>query len=164
MGAAKQLELLRAGRQAPDFELQQLKNGNVRLHKLLSGGPVLLAFFKTACPVCQMTLPFLERIHRQKANSPAIYGISQDDPETTVAFNSEFGVSFPVLLDTEDSGYPVSNAYGLSHVPSLLLVDTDGTVAWRMEGFIKQEFLALAQRAGVDPFRPGEDVPEWKAG
>jgi|HubBroStandDraft_3_1064219.scaffolds.fasta_scaffold132641_2 peroxiredoxin len=169
MGAAKQNELLQAGVRAPDFRLARLQEGTVEgatdLAKMLPGGPVLLAFFKSTCPVCQMTLPFLERIHKGRApGSLEIYGVSQDDVETTQEFAGEFGISFPILLDTEESGYPASNAYGLSHVPSLFLVGRDGTIARSMEGFNKKEFLELAGQAGVNPFRPDENVPEWKAG
>jgi peroxiredoxin len=169
MGAARQSEPLRAGHRAPDFALARLEKGDVQgtahLGKLLADGPVLLAFFKSTCPVCQMTLPFLERIHRGRApGSLEIYGVSQDDQETTEEFAGEFGISFPMLLDTEESGYPASNAYGISHVPSLFLVERDGTIAWSLEGFNKREFLAVASQAGVNPFRPGENVPEWKAG
>ena len=169
MGAARQSEPLRAGHRAPDFKLARLENGAVQgtadLGKLLPGGPVLLAFFKSTCPVCQMTLPFLERIHRGRApGSLEIYGVSQDDAGATQEFAGEFGISFPMLLDTEESGYPASNAYGISHVPSLFLVERDGTIAWSLEGFNKREFVAVAGQAGVHPFRPGENVPEWKAG
>jgi peroxiredoxin len=169
MGAGRQCEPLRAGHRAPDFTLARLENGAVRgtadLGQLLAGGPVLLAFFKSTCPVCQMTLPFLERVHRGRAaGSLEIYGVSQDDAETTQEFTGEFGISFPMLLDTEESGYPASNAYGLSHVPSLFLVERDGNIAWSLEGFNKREFLAVAGQAGVNPFHPGENVPEWKAG
>jgi peroxiredoxin len=169
MGAGRQNVLLSAGQLAPDFNLAQLENGTVRgttdLGKLLTGGPVLLAFFKSTCPVCQMTLPFLERVHRGRApESLEIYGVSQDDAGTTQEFTGEFGISFPMLLDTEESGYPASNAYGISHVPTLFLVGRDGTIAWSLEGFVKKEFLEMAARAGVDPFRPDEKVPEWKAG
>jgi peroxiredoxin len=126
---------------------------------------VLLAFFKSSCPVCQMTLPFLERIHRGRApGSLEIYGVSQDDAGTTQEFASQFGLGFPMLLDTEESGYPASNAYGIAHVPSLFLVERDGTIGWSLEGFNKKEFAAMAGQAGVDPFHAGENVPEWKAG
>ena len=169
MGAARQGEPLSAGHRAPDFPLARLENGVVRgtadLAELLAGGPVLLAFFKSTCPVCQMTLPFLERIHRGRApGSLEIFGVSQDDAETTREFAGEFGIGFPMLLDTEESGYPASDAYGISHVPSLFLVERDGTIAWSMEGFNKKEFVAMAAQAGVNPFQPGENVPEWKAG
>jgi peroxiredoxin len=169
MAARKSSELLSAGHRAPDFTLTRLPDGPARgttdLGKLLTGGPVLLAFFKSSCPVCQMTLPFLERIHRGRApGTLEIYGVSQDDPETTREFAGEFGIDFPMLLDTEESGYPASNAYGISHVPSLFLVGRDGTIAWSMEGFNKKEFVAMAGEAGVNPFQPDEKVPDWKAG
>ena len=35
----------------------------------------------------------------------------------------------PTLLDKEDAGYPVSNAYGLTNVPSLFLVEPDGRIS-----------------------------------
>jgi len=165
MSSTKQPELLRAGNRAPDFKLARLGEGQAELSALLANGPVLLAFFKSTCPVCQMTLPFLERVDRsRKPGSYAIYGVSQDDAETTQEFNREFGVTLPMLLDTEESGYPASNAYGLSHVPSMFLVERDGTISWSLEGFVKREFEAVAAQAGVQPFRQGENVPEWKAG
>jgi thiol-disulfide isomerase/thioredoxin len=91
---------LRAGHRAPDFALARLEKGDVQgtahLGKLLADGPVLLAFFKSTCPVCQMTLPFLERIHRGRApGSLEIYGVSQDDQETTEEFAGEFGIVSP---------------------------------------------------------------------
>ncbi len=169
MGAAHQGVILRAGQHAPDFALAQVENGAVKgtaeLGKMLAGGRVLLAFFKSTCPVCQMTLPYLERIHRGRApGALEIYGVSQDDAETTQEFVEEFGVTFPMLLDTEESGYPASNAFGISHVPSLFLVERDGKIAWSAEGFPKREFVEMAAEAGVSPFQPGENVPEWKAG
>ena len=165
MRAAKQREILRAGERAPDFELLRLDQGRATLRDLLAGGQALLAFFKSSCPVCQMTLPFLDRIYSRRApGSFAIYGISQDDAQTTREFNAEFGIQLPVLLDTEESGYPASNAYQISHVPSLFLVGRGGAIEWSQEGFVKREFEALAALAGVHPFGPGEPVPEWKAG
>lgn len=165
MGSAKQREILRPGSSAPDFELARVESGNASLHELLPHGPVLLAFFKSSCPVCQMTLPYLDRIHRDRVpESFTIYGVSQDDLETTRGFVAEFGLTFPMLLDTAESGYPASNAYGISHVPSLFLVERNGTIAWNLEGFNKRELLEVAGRAGMNPFRPGEKVPDWKSG
>jgi peroxiredoxin len=169
MGAARQSELLRAGHRAPDFTLARLENGAVAgsadLAKLLAGGPALLVFFKSTCPVCQMTLPFLERIHRGRTpESLDVFGVSQDDAGTTQEFAAEFGIGFPMLLDTEESGYPASNAYGIAHVPSLFLVGRDRKIVWSLEGFNRRELLAVASYAGMSPFLPGENVPEWKAG
>ena len=157
--------MVQKGSRAPDFKLKNLAGGETSLHELLPNGPVLLAFFKITCPVCQLTFPFLDRIHRERTPaSIAIYGISQDDERWTRDFNERYGVTLPTLLDPEEQDFPVSNAYGISTVPSLFLVERDGTVSWTLEGFSKRELQALAGKAGVNPFRETDYVPEWKAG
>jgi len=122
----------------------------------------VLAFFKGSCPVCQLTFPYLERM--AQGGRARFAGIGQDDLKTTAAFNQRFGVTFPVLLDTKESGYPVSNAYGISHVPTVFLVESAGEISWVMEGFSRTMMLELGERTGVAPFLPGEFVPEWKSG
>lgn len=37
-------------------------------------------------------------------------------------------------------------------------------IAWSLDGFNRREFEAVAGTAGVKPFRPGENVPDWKQG
>jgi hypothetical protein len=43
-------------------------------------------------------------------------------------------------------------------------VEPDGAISLSVTGFSKRELEALGKRAGVETFRPEEDVPEWKAG
>jgi peroxiredoxin len=154
--------LLEAGARVADFRLQRLAGREVASGEILSQGPALLAFFKVNCPVCQLTFPYLERIHSPE--HLAIYGISQNGPEDTADFNRVYGVTFPVLLDTEASGFPVSNAFGISTVPTLFQVERDGTISRVIEGWRKSEIAALGIQAGLYPFREGESVPEAKAG
>lgn len=151
--------MLAVGDKAASFELEDVNGARKSLDSLLSSGAALVAFFKISCPVCQFTFPFLERLYRAKAN---IVGISQDDAASTRDFNEEFGISFPVLVDGH--GYPASNGFGISHVPSLFLVEPDGRVSWAVEGFSRQELEKAGARLGASPFKPGEYVPEWKAG
>jgi hypothetical protein len=70
----------------------------------------------------------------------------------------------PMLLDREEEGYPVSNAFGITHVPSLFLIEPDGTISLASEGFVKSDLESIGERAGVTPFRQDEKVPAWKAG
>ncbi len=161
--AFRNREVLKAGALAPDFELRDLE-GRVRsLKEMLAGGPVLLGFFKISCPVCQFTFPFLERLH-QAAGPVQFVGISQDDAPDTREFNRAYGITFPTLLDEEEKGYPVSNAFGISVVPSLFLTEPDGKVSWTLEGFSRKDLEALGRRVGAAPFHPGERVPDWKGG
>jgi peroxiredoxin len=165
MGSARRKQLLGVGHRAPGFQLRELKGGSRNLEEALANGPALLAFFKITCPVCQLEFPFLERIHREAApGSVALYGVSQDDEEWTRDFNRSYGITFPTLLDSAAERYPASNAFGISIVPTALLIEPDGTVSWALEGFHKGQIQALAGKFGVDPFRPDEFVPESKAG
>src|SRR5580700_6854454 len=79
------------GNAAPVFSLKALDGTEFSLVKLLEHGPVLAAFFKISCPVCQFTFPFLERIYlRYGGDNVTFLGISQDGPGATKDFVKEF--------------------------------------------------------------------------
>jgi len=160
------------GNTAPRFSLKALDGKEVSLGKLLERGPVVAAFFKISCPVCQFTFPFLERIYQRYGGDGAtIIGISQDDAKATKDFVKEFGVTFPMLLDEKAKGYVASNAYGLTNVPTIFLIEPDGHAKVVCIGFDKEGLetiaAALAERKKMPPavlFRPDESVPAHKPG
>jgi peroxiredoxin len=88
-----------------------------------------------------------------------IVAISQDDASPTTGFANAFGIRMLTLLDTPKSGYPVSNDFGITNVPSLFMIETDGAISYAGSGFQKTELEALSARAGSPIFRPDEDVP-----
>ena len=145
MGSARENETLTAGQRAPDFRLRDLAGGDKILGELLKSGPVFLAFFKVSCPTCQFTLPFLDRIYQGVDGRAQMFLVSQDDTEATREFRREFGITVPTLLDSARHGYPASNAYGLAHVPSMFLVEQDGTISWSLVGFHRKDLEALGQ-------------------
>src|SRR5216683_5934187 len=113
MGTQDHMTHIVAGNLAPDFSLKALDNKEYSLSTLMKRGPVVAAFFKVSCPVCQFTFPFLERLHKKYGGEGVTFlGISQDDVKSTKDFASEYGLTFPMVMD--DKGYPVSNAYGLT--------------------------------------------------
>ena len=158
----REKRMLAAGATAPVFTLEDMSGRKHALTELLAAGPAVLALYKISCPICQMTLPYLERI--SKAASLQVVGLSQDDAPGTSRFQQKYNLKMPVLLDREDAGYPVSNAFGITHVPSIFLVEQDGVISLASEGFVKRDLETLGKRAGVEVFRPEENVPEWKAG
>lgn len=123
---------------------------------------MLLAFFKVNCPVCQLAFPFLERLY--KPGHLPVYGISQNGRPDTREFARRYAVTFPMLLDLESAGYPASNAYGLTNVPTIFLVESDGTIAQTIHGWNKKQMMEIGAANGVQVVLPGENVPEWKAG
>jgi peroxiredoxin len=163
VGARVQRRLLQAGQRAAAFSLSGPDEETQTLENVLNKGPAVLVFFKSTCPVCQYALPFLERLHRSNSGVQ-VYGISQDDGPDTKEFSREFGLTFPMLIDEENNGYPVSNKYGISHVPSVFLAEANGTLGMAWDGFSKPDMEALGRRFSFEMFHPGEDVPRWKPG
>jgi len=162
---------LTVGTTAPDFTLPTMDGKQFSLKDALVRGPVLAAFFKISCPVCQFAFPYLERIFKAYGNrNVTLVGISQNKKKDTAAFIKEYGVTFPVLLDDTDS-YPASNAYGLTNVPSLFWIAPDGQIEISSVGWMRKEFDEINQKAGATSgkappaiFLPGENVPEFRAG
>jgi len=170
MGKRDQMTNIVAGNIAPGFSLKALDNKEYSLNTLMERGPVVAAFFKVSCPVCQFTFPFLERLYeRYGGDGVTFLGISQNDARATQDFAKEYGLTFPMLLD--ENGYPVSNAYGLTNVPTIFLIDTDGTVKVSSVGFDRKDLetiaanLAERKKISLAPlFRSDEVVPANKPG
>ena len=154
--------MLGVGDTAPELKLTDLHGVERPLRDRTAAKPVLLAFFKISCPTCQYTLPFIERF-AQNDNLDVI-AISQDDAEATQEFHEAFGVTVPTLLDEQAKGYPASNAFGITHVPSIFLLEPDGTIGMAVAGYSNRDLEAVGNMAGLATFREGERVLEWKAG
>jgi peroxiredoxin len=170
IGGEDEMTHIVAGKIAPGFSMKGFDGKEYSLGTLIERGPVVAAFFKISCPVCQFTFPFLERLYQRYGSEGVTFlGVSQDDARSTKEFAAEYGVTFPMVLD--EKGYPVSNAYGLTSVPTILLIEPDGTVRVSSTGFDKKDLETiareLAERRRIAPaalFRPDEKVPENKPG
>lgn len=158
------------GDEAPQLSLPDLEG---RTHTLVEGlqrGHLLVAFFKVSCPTCQFTFPFIQRLSEKLAGTKlTIWGISQDDRDDTKEFCREFEISFPVL--TDDAEYTASNAYGLTNVPSVFLIDPSGKILLAEKGFSKidletvdEQFRKESREPALALFSPSEIIPANKPG
>jgi peroxiredoxin len=155
--------MLQPGVAAPEINLPDLDGVSWSLREALRDGPVVLAFFKISCPTCQLTLPFLQRLADSPDGGARLIAISQDDVPDSREFQQRFGVSMRTVIDAPP-GYSVSNAYRITSVPAIFVIETDGKTASAMEGFNKAELERLGQRFGAVPFREGERVPVLRPG
>jgi peroxiredoxin len=170
VGSSKTMTTIIAGQTAPTFSVKSIDGTKYSLSELLTRGPVFVSFFKVSCPVCQFTFPFLERLHKRYGGKDVTFlGISQDNAGATKEFADEYGVTFPIALDAE--GYPASNAYGLTNVPTSFLIESDGAVKIASMGFNKKDLedvaAELSERRKMPPailFRPDESVPANRPG
>lgn len=135
------------------------------------GLPVLLAFFKTSCPICQLTWPYLQRVHTAYGGkSVRVAGVSQNDAGSSRAFYAEHGgATFDLLLDPEPA-FTASNAFDVEAVPHLALLSPKGTVLDVFAGWSKKRMEALGTRLAAKdvPFvpiiPPGDPVRDFAAG
>ena len=133
-------------------------------------GMLVLAFFKTTCPTCQLTFPYLQKLADAYKDSGklTVWGISQDDTDMTQAFAEKYGVSFPLLLDRE---LWHSMTYGIVTVPTLYFTDGNGMVLKKLVGWdrsavneISEQVAAFLEREPVKIVEDSDPVPATKPG
>jgi peroxiredoxin len=158
------------GASAPDFRLPLIGGGEFSLRQTLAKGPVVLAFFKISCPVCQYAFPYFDRLAQAlKAKDVSVVAISQDDEENTARFMRAYGVGFATARDDEH-GYAVSAAYGLTNVPTVFEVTSDGRIGASIVGWSKAEIEEIYARyfdhdaAKLPLFKSGEQVADFRPG
>jgi peroxiredoxin len=162
---------LATGTHAPDFNLSSIDGKPFSLGDTLAQGPVIAAFFKVSCPVCQYAFPFLDRIYKNYGGRKVTFvGISQNEKKDTTNFMKQFGVTFPVLLE-DTKTFPVSNAYGLTNVPTIFWIAGDGEIEVSSVGWSRQDIEEIARKAaetnGADVmplFRAEEQIAEFRPG
>ena len=162
---------LDTGETAPDFSLQAMDGNLFSLKDALARGPVVAVFFKISCPTCQYALPFLERLHKAYgAKGAMMVGISQNGRKDTASFSKHFGITYPIVLDDTNT-YPVSNAYGLTNVPTTFWIGQDGEIEISSvagTGAILNRLMPRWQRRRVGVwyrfFSRGENVAAFRAG
>jgi peroxiredoxin len=160
---------LNKGSKAPDFRLPLVGGGEFSLKEALAKSAVVIAFFKISCPVCQYAIPYYDRLaKRLQSAGVTLIGVSQDDLESTVDFMRRFGGNFPVAIDNP-KGYPVSNAYGLTNVPTLFEIAQDGKITLSSVSWSRDEVAEVFARHVSDAkkaplFEPKEMVAELRVG
>jgi thioredoxin-dependent peroxiredoxin len=118
---------------APDFTLPAVggedvvKNGQVHLQEL-QGRPVVLYFYpKDDTPGCtKEACSFRDANHLMQKRGVVILGVSADSIESHKKFAEKYGLSYPLLADTDTT---VSQLYGV----------------WKEKNFYGKKFLGVSR-------------------
>jgi peroxiredoxin len=151
--------LLAPGDTAPTFVLDDIATGE-QVTNPWTGGLSVVAFFKVSCPVCQMVAPKIQALADSGARVTAI----GEDPAPALAkYADRFGQRVPTV--TEPPPYRVSNAYGVTAVPTIFLVDGNGIVQHAIGSWDRDRWNALAVAAGASPISAdGDGLPSYRPG
>ena len=118
----------RQGFMAPDFTLDLLGGGQVKLSDL-RGKPVVVNLWASWCPPCRAEMPAIEKVYRDyKDLGLVVLGVNttnQDSEADAAAFVREYGLTFPIPLDRDGS---VSVRYALRGLPTTFFIDRKGII------------------------------------
>lgn len=122
---------------APEFVLPLLGGGEVEL-TALRGQTVILDFWATWCPPCEIQMPILDALWREQGGGRLmILGVSVDtDPPASVAKWVEArGFRYPIAFGDQE----LAMRYGILGFPSLVVIDGAGRIRARHTGVWSRE-------------------------
>jgi peroxiredoxin len=118
----------REGFAAPDFQLDLVGGGHVRLSEL-RGQIVIVNLWASWCPPCRAEMPALERVNQSNRDRGleilAVNTTFQDSEAGAAEFAQEFGLTFPIALDRTGE---VSRSYLLRALPTTFFIDRQGII------------------------------------
>ncbi len=119
------------GDPAPTFRLPSLSGGELGLPQ--AGKVAAVRFWADWCPFCESEMQSIEPVFQQlRERGLVILAVNvRQDRHTAQAFMDKLEVSYDVLLDQEGA---VARAYGVTGLPTTIIIDRDGRLAGRILG------------------------------
>lgn len=130
---ASSSELPEVGYKAPNFSLNDMNGKRVSLSDY-KGKVVFLNIWATWCPPCIAEMPSIEKMYnRFKSDRFEVMAVSVDSKGFDVVFPfvKNAGMSFPVLLDPEDT---VTRLYNINSIPQTIIIGADGIIILKIAG------------------------------
>jgi thiol-disulfide isomerase/thioredoxin len=118
---------------APEFKLASRAGGEMSLSGL-RGQVVMINFWASWCGPCRQEFPALDEMYRKyKPMGFAMVGINVESEKADAErFLGMRPVSFPILFDPDNR---VSASYGVSAMPTTVLVDRQGRLRWQHRAY-----------------------------
>ena len=111
---------------APDFAAQALDGRTIVLSEL-RGRVVLINFWATWCLPCRAEMPAIQGVYEAYLDRGLeVLAVNLQEPDERVSeFVEELGLTFPVVLDKDDT---VSSLYRIRSILTTFFVDRSGVI------------------------------------
>jgi cytochrome c biogenesis protein CcmG, thiol:disulfide interchange protein DsbE len=139
---------LARGQPAPDFRVERLLGGELRL-SALRGKVVVLDFWATWCPPCRAELPWLMRLARRyEARGLFLVAMNQDEGDQRL-LAARFAQELPGIERYITLGGPaVGVPYRVDGLPTMYVLDREGRVLASAEGRLTEaQVVAVVEQA-----------------
>jgi peroxiredoxin len=139
---------LAVGSDAPDFELESLEGGSVRLSQF-RGQPVLLVFGATWCPPCRAEAPLIQDAHENYSHLVVLLVDMEEEAGLVQSYVDEMNLTHLVLLDLNGL---TSQKYHVNAIPASFFIDEAGVIRALEVGQLTRAALAEKLKTiGVAP-------------
>ncbi len=125
------------GKNAPDFTVTDIE-GRTRKLSDYHGRDVLVVFWATWCPACNLEIPHLIELRNMLAQERlAILAISNEAPEVLKRFAAAKNIDYAVaFLGSSTLPEPFAN---ITSIPTTFFIDHNGRIKLAAEGLISLE-------------------------
>ncbi len=139
---ARMNDSIRVGNRLPDGEFRNLRGGKNRLSELARSGAVI-AYLRSNCGKCRQEMRELSKT-LQGGEQPLVIVISDSDPESILQLADEFGLTCPLLVDSESQ---YRNRLGIWVFPFNIIVKDSLLIENMIADYIRsKEFAEIAAR------------------
>ncbi len=136
--------------QAPAVEFDLLDGSRTSL-SALRGRPVLLVFWSTTCPPCIEEIPDLIRLHDSLSPRGLMViavAMPYDPPVVVRDFAIARQLPYAIAIDVPGRA---AGALGVASIPSAVLIDRGGRIAWQQSGRLDEVRMRRLIESMFDP-------------
>lgn len=145
----------------------EIETGTFSLRQARNMGPTMIVVWRTDCPTCRLTIPFIDRLAK-RFRTATIVGFAQDTQADLDEYQKANGLT---MRNISDANLAVSSGLKVSTVPAYWLLDRHGEILVEGLGWKREEIEAVAAKLAAmtsQPYAPlitaADEVPVFKPG